>query len=54
MARTIFFTALDILCQGGILARVDVPELKLSPNETVTIGNPRADYDFIEVDLLRR
>ena len=54
VARTIFFTALDILCQGGILARVDVPELKLSPNETVTIGNPRADYDFIEVDLLRR
>jgi hypothetical protein len=54
VARTMFFTALDILCQGGVLARVDVPELKLGTNESVTIGNPRADVEFIEVDLLRR
>lgn len=52
VARTIFFTALDILCNGGILARFEVPEFQLSPNQTLTLASPYVDADFVALKLI--
>ena len=52
VAQTIFFTALDIICNGGILARMDVPEFRLSANQVLTLASPHVDSDFVAVKLV--